>query len=139
MGIAYGDPVSNVLGFGRNLYRPSDVVAVLLRGLVAVAATAGQFVILLPKTKRFVSRKLLGDAEDYTCVWHRHRECCSCHLPDYDAGHGQKCHDWQTFHGCLECNTASDNIYRHDYEWRFRALKWTLERRFASGLLLVRK
>ena len=94
---------------------------------------------MFPKHKRFESRKLLDDAKHYDCVWHPGRACCSCHLPDYDAGGSQKTDDYMTFHGCLECNTASDKEYRHDYEWRFRALKWTLRRRFDSGLLVVSK
>ena len=94
---------------------------------------------MFPKQKTFRSPKLLRDAQHYTCVWHPGRECCSCHLPDYDAGTAQKTHDFMTFHGCLECNASSDNEHRHDFEWRFRGLKWTLERRFESGIIMVKR
>ena len=90
------------------------------------------------RTPPFRSKKLRDDARNYDCVWHPGRPSCTCHLPDYDAGMGQRCHDWQSFHGCMECNYASDHEYRHDYEWRFRGMKWTLERRFESGILVVK-
>ena len=90
------------------------------------------------KTVRFQSKKLLADAREYGCVWHPDRPACSCHLPDYDTGVAMKTHDFMTFHGCQECNTASDFEYRHDYEWRFRGLKLTLIRRFESGILVVK-
>ena len=66
-----------------------------------------------------------------------------CHLPGAEIGfqapRGSKVPDWLTADCCKTCHDRLDlGDWQNDYEMRMRALCLTIQRRFDTGVLLIR-
>ena len=100
---------------------------------------------MIPKRKRLESKTLRDAPRHESCVI---RGCNApavgvCHLPHsewgFQAGTGQKTHDWLGAHLCHDHHDYCDGPEgRNDHAWRAMVFALTIQRLIDRGVLVIR-